>query len=366
MIFNMVGGGIAGLNFEVVGSTAPPINPKENTIWIETSEKITSWVISPEELVTLENCASEAAGGKTLYTLSGRGYKKVNDGFAVYTLSSGEKGQYWGPILVSPFPDAVSLTTTLDTSEIQTYAGTVEYNGTTYYYRRADYAMSGSFNVTPKYPTAIADADLALILAEQCDKLLNLEGVVWIKTSALSSETGFNALKKNVLNVYPLSAYQYVSCEQVEKNMLVYQNGEWVGTITDLYIVTNGVPNSDIGGGWDNSDVDGGTSGYTSGQYYVIKGNGTGYFARGFGPVDLTNYKTLIMEGTFTISNYDIHHCLAVTTKLQRPVSGNAAYAPYGASGTSIDVSGITGNHYIMIASVYTDEQKIRNLYLVP
>ena len=46
MIFNVTGGGGAALNFKVVGGTSQPANPKENTIWINTSTPITDWVFS--------------------------------------------------------------------------------------------------------------------------------------------------------------------------------------------------------------------------------------------------------------------------------------------------------------------------------
>lgn len=39
----------AELNFEVVGGTSAPSNPKENTIWVNTSDDITSWVFSVHE-----------------------------------------------------------------------------------------------------------------------------------------------------------------------------------------------------------------------------------------------------------------------------------------------------------------------------
>lgn len=42
------GGGSGGLNFEVVGNPKPT-NPKENTVWIDTDEEITSWVFSSTE-----------------------------------------------------------------------------------------------------------------------------------------------------------------------------------------------------------------------------------------------------------------------------------------------------------------------------
>ena len=40
------GGGSGGLNFKVVGGTTSPSNPKENTIWVNTDQKITSWIFS--------------------------------------------------------------------------------------------------------------------------------------------------------------------------------------------------------------------------------------------------------------------------------------------------------------------------------
>ena len=42
-------GGASSLNFKVVGGTSAPSNPKENTIWINTSTTITSYVFSTTE-----------------------------------------------------------------------------------------------------------------------------------------------------------------------------------------------------------------------------------------------------------------------------------------------------------------------------
>ena len=42
-----VGGGVP-LNFKVVGGTEQPANPNENTIWVNTSNEITSWACSPQ------------------------------------------------------------------------------------------------------------------------------------------------------------------------------------------------------------------------------------------------------------------------------------------------------------------------------
>ena len=59
-------------------------------------------------------------------------------------------------------------------------------------------------------------------------------GMVWISTGN-SSGVAFNALKKNAIQVYPLSAKQYVDGAWVDVIAMSYQGGEWVGWITYLY-----------------------------------------------------------------------------------------------------------------------------------
>lgn len=46
---NTGGGGSGGLNFQVIGGTAAPSNPKENMIWVNTSTKITSYIFSTKQ-----------------------------------------------------------------------------------------------------------------------------------------------------------------------------------------------------------------------------------------------------------------------------------------------------------------------------
>jgi hypothetical protein len=47
--FKHGGGGGAALNFTVVGGRSQPARAKENTIWVNTDQKITSWVFSATE-----------------------------------------------------------------------------------------------------------------------------------------------------------------------------------------------------------------------------------------------------------------------------------------------------------------------------
>lgn len=73
-------------------------------------------------------------------------------------------------------------------------------------------------------------------------------GNVWITVGA-SSSAQFNAVKKNSIMVYPLSAKQYVSGAWVDKTVKSYQNGAWVDWwVGELY--TSGNEWSGITGGW--------------------------------------------------------------------------------------------------------------------
>ena len=49
MIFNVTSGGGGGLNLKVVGGTTRPTNPRENTIWANTTTAITGYVLSPTQ-----------------------------------------------------------------------------------------------------------------------------------------------------------------------------------------------------------------------------------------------------------------------------------------------------------------------------
>ena len=74
-----------------------------------------------------------------------------------------------------------------------------------------------------------------------------MEGMVWITVGA-SSTVAFNALKKNSIMVYPISAKQYASGAWVHKEVKIYQNGAWAKMVTYLY--DNGNQCANLTGGW--------------------------------------------------------------------------------------------------------------------
>jgi hypothetical protein len=59
--------------------------------------------------------------------------------------------------------------------------------------------------------------------------------MVWISTGT-ASPVEFNALKKNGVQVYPISAKQYVGDAWVEKDAKSYQSGAWVDWFTGTYL----------------------------------------------------------------------------------------------------------------------------------
>ena len=42
-------GGGTSLNFTVLGGTTRPTNPKENTIWVNTTVEFESWIFSADQ-----------------------------------------------------------------------------------------------------------------------------------------------------------------------------------------------------------------------------------------------------------------------------------------------------------------------------
>lgn len=90
--------------------------------------------------------------------------------------------------------------------------------------------------------TAISSYAFAAVVPET-----PVEGMVWI-TTGMSSAVEFNILKKNAVQVYPLSAKQYVDGVWVDVEAMTYRNGEWTKWSLDLF--NAGDQNEELTGGW--------------------------------------------------------------------------------------------------------------------
>lgn len=226
---NTGGGGVGGLNFQVIGGTTAPNNPKENTIWVNTSTKITDWIFS----------ATQPTGAN---------------------------------------------------------------------------------------------------------------GMVWISVGA-SSPVAFNALKKNNITVYPISAKQYISGAWVDKTAKSYQNGAWVDWWSgELFI--NGNQYETFTGGWVRSDYykgndDNTNIGTLTVENTIYLSTSTGTYCKSVrtsNKIDLTNWKTL----KYTVTKYNKGEAAILVTSQVGDVDNVAvAMGTFVEGENSLDIKELTGEYYI-------------------
>ena len=188
-------------------------------------------------------------------------------------------------------------------------------------------------------------------------------GMVWISTGT-SSTTAFNALKKNAIQVYPISAKQYISGAWVDVTALSYQGGEWVEWKTYLYNAGAFASGQSL---VNNSTGASGIS-YTENEdsINIVASNSQGYTYRYFEkPVDLTDKSvvkmTLHSNAAFKESgtlNYTIGASIwadsdttadwtSPNTKL-KSLDANTDYE------VSVDVSALSGEYYIWLKFSFT------------
>lgn len=127
---------------------------------------------------------------------------------------------------------------------------------------------------------------------------------VWFPTGT-ESAAKFNALRKNAVQVYPLSAKQYVDGALVARTAQSYQNGEWVEWLV-TYLFMDGTLNSYVTGWVDNYIATPSTKGTVSIESDCIKFT-SGIRSGGWGTgshfplpaIDMTNYKTVKFDIKF-------------------------------------------------------------------
>ena len=126
--------------------------------------------------------------------------------------------------------------------------------------------------------------------ATQPENLQELD--VWILVNEYSP-VEFNALKKNGIQVYPISAKQYVSGAWSDVTAMIYQNGEWSKFISTLYVFENGAASAGNvefykTGQWSEAEID------ENGNIYLYPVNDSyaGFYVSE--PFDVTNYSKIV------------------------------------------------------------------------
>lgn len=185
-------------------------------------------------------------------------------------------------------------------------------------------------------------------------------GMVWISTGT-SSNIEFNALKKNGIQVYPLSAKQYVSGAWVAKTAKSYQGGAWRSLIRWLY--NKGDECTDITGGWGNNIMPGGGTVTKNTDSITISGtsNATG--------VDFST-ETIDLSGLSTITMHSIAHSNqtggGVSLRVYQVGTGVVASANTTGETTILDLSGkgFSGKNYRVAIVAYLATITVDEVYM--
>ena len=347
MIFNMVGGGGGGLNFRVLGGTAAPSSPKESDIWVNTDTEVRGWLFGADDpdLLDLTTWANEIGvlnGTRSVsgnfYTLTANASGDCYTDFTslskanipctpgkTYIMQWDHSGAY-GDVYVFPGADLAGLVMTSAAS------GKLEYTageGVTFF----------TFRIGVR--DANTSATYSNIRITEKDRAFS-PGSVWITTGA-SSSVPFNALKKNSIMVYPLSASQYIDGAWVKKSASMYKNGGWtVFSVVELYLYNTGDACTADSGGWSlTSNTGQQAMALSKGSSYMTvssswSGNYTSHSTCGTGgKVNVTSFSKLNIVYDFSAS---------VTTR----AGAGDAYANLtfglGTSDTSVSSASVKGS----------------------
>ena len=213
---NAGGGAGGGLNFKVVGGTSTPASTKENTIWVNTDTAIPSWHFGVDE--------------PNFYNLKTRTEGDAHTIMAPRKVSAGDILNFKIPKKVLVTREAICIR--------------CPETGKSYYVRNGNGTAAGSWSAGTTVGVLLSDTSMPVgsygsgsgtALIRAWEKCYHTEGTLWIQSGA-SSPVAFNALKKNGITVYPISAKQYVSGAWVDKTAKSYQGGAWVDWITSVYL----------------------------------------------------------------------------------------------------------------------------------
>ena len=185
------------------------------------------------------------------------------------------------------------------------------------------------------------------------------EGMVWLSIG-LESSVAFNALKKNKLAVYPVSASQYVGGAWVNKAAQSWQGGKWVSWWVPGTLFADGIDDTALTGGWASkafsagSGIDGATvdvSVSSNGVSATLSKSYKSTFIGTKNKIDTSGFNTLRMEfseASRSTGSGAINACLYSDEGYTTAASA-AVISTTGVKNLSpeIDVSKLSGTYYI-------------------
>lgn len=176
------------------------------------------------------------------------------------------------------------------------------------------------------------------------------DGEVWISTG-ISSPVAFNALKKNSIQVHPISAKQMVSGSLVSKTCQIYQNGEWKPFV--MYLYKDGEEYKNLTGGWTESFKRAGSITATPDGFVLSYSDdgGSGICYSTEEPIDLSAVSTIeAVLADFSATNNGYFGIGVYTERMTNYDSFNRGVAfsdLYSGDMVSVNVSALNGEFYI-------------------
>lgn len=196
-------------------------------------------------------------------------------------------------------------------------------------------------------------------------------GMVWICVGK-QSKAEFNALKENTLQVYPISAKQYVGGKFEDKIALSYQNGAWVEWWNgELY--DSGDEYVSLTGGWAVNSSKANSS-VTYAELSVSKNadnivlecssNKSGCFGT-VNPIDLTDVEKVYFKVSFNKIASNAWSMLCVHPARSAPRDGGASAEAEACEDQTffVDVKNLSGLQYITFALCYASTVTVKKVW---
>lgn len=393
MIHNMTGGG-AGLKLKVVGGTAVPANPRENTVWVNTDSEISCYAFSatkPHRVSKNKNLnvypylnTTNTENGVT-WTDNADGTLTANGTASEQNVSifrCSQQGIDMYEFLLPPGTYFISGCPAGGAGERYYVTVILSYDNWASSETIRDYGLGKSFTLAKEAKARLHCSVAAGAAVSNITFRPQLEkgsaatsfvkgdatGMLWFKTGA-TSNAPINIDKKNTVMLYPNICQQYINGAWVSKTAKIYSSAKWSELWDGGLYVGGNQYEAITGGWWNNYNLSfKGSSTYPGnsdlnlaeclGDYISLSGK-NGYFSSVTtkNKIDLSNFSTLNYD---VLSGSDTDEYIVFIHDLESGTINNNSAAQ--AKAGPVDISSIEGSYYITVGSLNVRTVKVANL----